>query len=175
MSELLDSMVIPGVQGGPLMHVIAAKAVGFGENLQPSFTTYAAQVISNAQALAAAMTDLGYQIVSGGTDNHLMLIDLRNKGVTGKEAQEALDHAGITVNKNAVPFDDKSPLITSGFRMGTPALTTRGMKEGEMKAIAGSIDKALQAHTDASALEAISREVKSLCAGFPLYPELTKA
>jgi glycine hydroxymethyltransferase len=175
MSELLDSMVIPGVQGGPLMHVIAAKAVGFGENLQPSFMTYAAQVISNAQALAAAMTDLGYQIVSGGTDNHLMLIDLRNKGITGKEAQEALDRAGITVNKNAVPFDDKSPLITSGIRIGTPALTTRGMKEGEMKAIAGLIDKALQARTDDSTLESISREVRNLCSGFPLYPELTKA
>ncbi|MCU0454044.1 MAG: serine hydroxymethyltransferase [Bacteroidetes bacterium] len=175
MSELLDSMVIPGVQGGPLMHVIAAKAVGFGENLQPSFKSYAEQVIKNAQALAGAMAELDYQIVSGGTDNHLMLIDLRNKGITGKEAQESLDQAGITVNKNAVPFDDKSPLITSGFRMGTPALTTRGMKEAEMRSIAGLIDRALRSRSDAAALKAISHEVKDLCSGFSLYAELVKA
>ncbi len=148
--------------------------MGFGENLLPSFKVYAEQVIKNAQAMAAALTDLGYQIVSGGTDNHLMLIDLRNKGITGKEAQEALDLAGITVNKNAVPFDDKSPLITSGFRMGTPALTTRGMKETEMKAIAQLIDRALQERASGSALAAISRDVKQLCSGFPLYAELVK-
>ena len=175
MSELLDSMVIPGVQGGPLMHVIAAKAVGFGENLRPEFIGYAKQIISNAQALSAALTEAGYQIVSGGTDNHLMLIDLRNKGVNGKEAQEALDLAGITVNKNAVPYDDKSPLVTSGIRLGTPALTTRGMKEPEMRAVASLIDRALQVRTDATALAAISGQVRELCAGFPLYPELTKA
>lgn len=175
MSELLDSMVIPGIQGGPLMHVIAAKAVGFGENLRPEFAGYARQIISNAQALAAALTGAGYQIVSGGTDNHLMLIDLRNKGVTGKEAQEALDLAGMTVNKNAVPWDDKSPLITSGIRVGTPALTTRGMKEPEMRSVAALIDKALRVRTDSSALAAISNEVRELCSGFPLYPELTKA
>ncbi|MEK6649761.1 MAG: serine hydroxymethyltransferase [Bacteroidota bacterium] len=175
MSELLDSMVIPGVQGGPLMHVIAAKAVGFGENLLPEFAGYAQQVIRNAQALASALTDAGYQIVSGGTDNHLLLIDLRNKGITGKDAQEALDLAGITVNKNAVPFDDKSPLITSGIRVGSPAITTRGMKEPEMRAVAGLIDRALQSRTDISALAAISGQVRHLCAGFPLYPELTSA
>ncbi len=130
-SELLDSMVIPGIQGGPLMHIIAAKAVAFKEALEPGFKEYSKQVIKNAQALADAMVHKGYNIISGGTDNHLMLIDLRNKNVTGKDAQEALDAAGITVNKNAVPFDDKSPLITSGIRVGTPALTTRGMKEAE--------------------------------------------
>lgn len=156
------------------MHVIAAKAVGFGENLRPEFAGYAQQIIRNAQALASALTDAGYQIVSGGTDNHLMLIDLRNREITGKDAQEVLDLAGITVNKNAVPFDDKSPLITSGIRIGTPAITTRGMKEPEMRAVAGLIDRALQSRTDVSALAAISRQVRELCAGFPLYPELTR-
>ncbi|MBI3578376.1 MAG: serine hydroxymethyltransferase, partial [Ignavibacteriales bacterium] len=141
MSELLDSMVIPGIQGGPLMHVIAAKAVGFHENLQPGFIKYSEQIVKNAKALANALTKRGYQIISGGTDNHLMLIDLRNKNVTGKDTQEALDQAGITVNKNAVPFDDKSPFITSGVRIGTPAITTRGMKEEEMEIIAGLIEK----------------------------------
>jgi glycine hydroxymethyltransferase len=175
MSELLDSMVIPGIQGGPLMHVVAAKAVGFGENLRPEFRSYAAQVIKNAQALAAALMSLGYTILSGGTDNHLMLIDLRNKNITGKEAQEALDVAGITVNKNSVPFDDKSPLITSGIRVGTPALTTRGMREREMAAIAGLIDRALAGRANAAALSAIANEVKALCSGFPLYPELAGA
>ncbi|MBE0556930.1 MAG: serine hydroxymethyltransferase, partial [Proteobacteria bacterium] len=131
MSELLDSMVIPGIQGGPLMHVIAAKAVGFGENLKPDFRSYSQQVIRNAQALAGALVQRGFQIISRGTDNHLMLVDLRSKGVTGRDAQESLDVAGITVNKNAVPFDDKSPFITSGIRIGTPAVTTRGMKEPE--------------------------------------------
>ena len=129
MSELIDSMVIPGIQGGPLMHVIAGKAVAFLEALRPEFTVYGRQVIANAQALAARLMAHGYYVVSNGTDNHLMLVDLRNKGLTGKEAQEALDAAGITVNKNGVPFDDKSPLITSGIRIGTPALTTRGMME----------------------------------------------
>ncbi len=174
MSELLDSMVIPGIQGGPLMHVIAAKAVGFGENLRPEFRTYAEQVIRNAQALASALSGLGFSILSGGTDNHLMLIDLRNKDVTGKDAQEALDLAGITVNKNSVPFDDKSPLITSGIRIGTPALTTRGMNEKEMEIIAGLIDHALAQRADEKGLAAIAREVKDLCSGFPLYPELAR-
>lgn len=171
MSELLDSMVIPGIQGGPLMHVIAAKAVGFGENLRPEFTEYARQIIRNAQALAQGLASRGFQIISGGTDNHLMLIDLRNKGVTGKQAQEALDVAGITVNKNAVPFDDKSPLITSGIRIGTPALTTRGMKEREMETIAGLIDRVIGAIDKPDVFEAVHCEVKSLCGSFPLYPE----
>jgi len=169
MSELLDSMVIPGIQGGPLMHVIAAKAVGFLENLQPEFETYAKQIIKNAQALASKLTSLGYNIISGGTDNHLMLIDLRNKNLTGKDAQEALDPAGITVNKNAVPFDDKSPLITSGIRVGTPALTTRGMKEPEMVIVGDLIDEVLRNMGNATVYKEVENKVKALCLGFPLY------
>lgn len=175
MSELIDSMVIPGIQGGPLMHVIAAKAVGFGENLRPQFAEYSRQVIRNAQALARALTDRGFQIISGGTDNHLMLIDLRNKNVTGKQAQEALDEAGITVNKNAVPFDDKSPFITSGIRIGTPALTTRGMKEPEMDRIAGLIDKVIQNIDKPDIFKSVHAEVETLCAAFPLYPEIGRS
>jgi glycine hydroxymethyltransferase len=174
MSELIDSTVIPGIQGGPLMHVIAAKAVGFGENLRPEFRTYAQQIIKNAQTLAQALLDRGYTLVSNGTDNHLMLIDLRNKNCTGKEAQEALDRAGITVNKNAVPFDDKSPLITSGIRVGTPAVTTRGMKEAEMNQIAELIDSVIQNRTNETILDKVKAEVESLCERFPLYPELRK-
>ena len=149
MSELLDKNVIPGIQGGPLMHVIAAKAVGFAENLQPAFAEYAAQIIRNAQALAAALIARGYHIISGGTDNHLMLVDLRNKGVTGKAAQNALEQAAITLNKNSVPFDDKSPLITSGIRIGTPAITTRGMGVAEMERIAALIDEVITHIDDA--------------------------
>ncbi|MGB2869742.1 MAG: serine hydroxymethyltransferase [Bacteroidota bacterium] len=172
MSELIDSMVIPGIQGGPLMHVIAAKAVGFGENLRPEFKSYARQIIANAQALAGALVKRGYDIISNGTDNHLMLIDLRNKNVTGKDAQEALDLAGITVNKNAVPFDDKSPLITSGIRIGTPAITTRGMMEPHMETIAALIDRVIAHHATPGLLKEVSEDVKNLCAKFPLYPEL---
>lgn len=175
MSELIDSMVIPGIQGGPLMHVIAAKAVGFGENLRPEFVQYSRQVIRNAQALARALTERGFQVISGGTDNHLMLIDLRNKNVTGKQAQEALDQAGITVNKNAVPFDDKSPFITSGIRIGTPALTTRGMKEPEMDRIAGLIDKVITNLDKPGILKSVHTEVETLCAAFPLYPEIGRS
>src|SRR5262249_27330994 len=153
MSELIDSMVIPGIQGGPLMHIIAAKAVAFKEALAPSFTEYAKQIIKNAQALAKKLLGLDYNIISGGTDNHLNLIDLRNKRITGKDAQNALEGAGITVNKNSVPFDDQSPLITSGIRIGTPALTTRGMKEAEMEVIAAWIDRVLTKPGD-SALQA---------------------
>jgi glycine hydroxymethyltransferase len=166
MSELLDKNVIPGAQGGPLMHAIAAKAVGFLENMQPSFGEYAAQIIRNAQVLADALTARGYHIISGGTDNHLMLVDLRNKGVTGKAAQEALDTAHITLNKNAVPFDDKSPLITSGIRIGTPAITTRGMGTAEMQQVAALIDDAITHIGDAARLQRISDEVRTLCAGF---------
>jgi len=173
MSELIDSMVIPGVQGGPLMHVIAAKAVAFGENLQPQYRSYAEQIIKNAQTLASSLTKRGYNIISGGTDNHLMLIDLRNKNLTGKESQEALDSAGITVNKNAVPFDDKSPLITSGIRIGSPAMTTRGMKEPEMDTIAEFIDRVLTNPSDEKTLQLVREDVKVLCNRFPLYPELT--
>jgi glycine hydroxymethyltransferase len=171
MSELLDSMVIPGVQGGPLMHVIAAKAVAFREALQPEFETYGMQVIKNAQTLAAGLIARGYNVISGGTDNHLMLLDLRNRDLTGKEAQEALDQAGITVNKNAVPFDDKSPLITSGIRIGTPALTTRGMKESEMETVAEMIDTVLSRIKEPSVGAEIAAGVEELCKRFPLYPE----
>jgi glycine hydroxymethyltransferase len=174
MSELLDSMVIPGIQGGPLMHVIAAKAVGFLENLQPEFETYARQIIRNAQALAKKLVNLGYNIISGGTDNHLMLIDLRNKNLTGKDAQEALDQSGITVNKNAVPFDDKSPLITSGIRIGTPALTTRGMKEPEMETVGELIDEVLRNIGKTSVYQDVEQKVMQLCQRFPLYSELIK-
>jgi glycine hydroxymethyltransferase len=172
MSEIIDSMVIPGIQGGPLMHVIAAKAVAFGENLQPQYRAYAEQIIKNAHALASSLTKRGYNIISGGTDNHLMLIDLRNRNLNGKESQEALDIAGITVNKNAVPFDDKSPLITSGIRIGTPAVTTRGMKEPDMEVIADFMDRVLNNRTDAKLLKHISEEVNTFCEGFPLYSEL---
>ena len=169
MSELLDSMVIPGVQGGPLMHVIAAKAVGFRENLQPEFKEYTAQVIRNAKALAEALMADGFNIVSGGTDNHLMLVDLRNKDVTGKSAQIALDKASITCNKNAVPFDDKSPLITSGIRLGTPALTTRGMKEPEMAEVAFLISRVIRGIEDDAEIGKVHSEVHDLCARFPIH------
>ncbi|MBS4029285.1 MAG: serine hydroxymethyltransferase [Ignavibacteriales bacterium] len=169
MSELLDSMVIPGIQGGPLMHVIAAKAVGFLENLQPSFETYAKQIIANAKALANKLISLGYNIISNGTDNHLMLIDLRNKNLTGKAAQEALDESGITVNKNAVPYDTQSPLITSGIRVGTPAITTRGMKEREMEIVGELIDEVLRNVGNKKVYEDVAEKVKALCLGFPLY------
>ncbi|AIE87243.1 serine hydroxymethyltransferase [Fimbriimonas ginsengisoli] len=168
MSELLDSQVIPGIQGGPLMHVIAAKAVGFGENLQPAFEEYGRQVIRNAQALAGALQALGYHIISGGTDNHLMLIDLRNKGITGKAAQLALDRANITCNKNAVPWDDKSPLVTSGIRLGTPALTTRGMRESEMKEVATLIDRVIRSADDEANLAGVKADVVALCSRFDL-------
>jgi len=172
MSELLDSMVIPGIQGGPLMHVIAGKAVAFKEALQPEFKVYAQQIIKNAQALAAKLVKLGFYIISGGTDNHLMLVDLRSKGVTGKDAQEALDEAGITVNKNAVPFDDKSPLITSGIRIGTPALTTRGMKEAEMEYTGELINEVIVNIGKHDVYKSVAKKVEELCIGFPLYAEL---
>lgn len=168
-SEIFDGTVMPGIQGGPLMHIIAAKAVAFGEALQPSFKEYAKQIIANAQALAQELISLGYDIVSGGTDNHLMLIDLSNKEITGKAAENALHDAGITVNKNMVPFDTKSPFVTSGIRLGTPALTTRGMKEEEMKMIARFIDRVLQDPENEQNLQTVNREVQELCAQFPLY------
>jgi glycine hydroxymethyltransferase len=172
MSELIDSMVIPGIQGGPLMHVIAGKAVAFGEALRPEFEQYSRQVIKNAQTLAARLVSLGFNVISGGTDNHLMLVDLRSKNLTGKEVQEALDEAGITVNKNAVPFDDKSPLITSGIRIGTPALTTRGMKEKEMEAVGDLIDEVVRNIGKKDVYASVARKVEQLCLRFPLYPEL---
>jgi glycine hydroxymethyltransferase len=172
MSELIDSMVIPGIQGGPLMHVIAAKAVAFKEALQGDFKKYAEQVIKNAQALSNKLTSFGFKIISGGTDNHLMLIDLRNKNITGKLAQENLDEVGMTCNKNAVPFDDKSPLITSGIRLGTPALTTRGMKEKEMEMIAGMINDVITDPASEDVKKSVRQKIEDVTSEYPLYPEL---
>ena len=169
MSELLDSAVFPGTQGGPLMHVIAAKAVAFKEALQPSFAEYAEQIVENAEALGAELKDRGYDLVSGGTDNHLLLIDLRNKGLTGKDAETALEAAGITANKNMVPFDDKSPFVTSGLRLGTPAMTTRGFGTDEFRRVGELIDQVLQDPENESVQEAVERDVKALCDEFPLY------
>jgi glycine hydroxymethyltransferase len=166
----VNKAVFPGTQGGPLEHVIAAKAVAFKEALDPSFTEYTKQIVSNARALASAMVKRGYQLVSGGTDNHLMLIDLRNKGLTGKVAETTLNHAGITVNKNTVPKETQSPFVTSGIRVGTPAVTTRGMKEAEMDAIAALMDRVLSAHDDPATIEDVRREVRELVNRFPLYP-----
>jgi glycine hydroxymethyltransferase len=168
-AKAVDKAVFPGTQGGPLMHEIAAKAVSFREALQPEFKSYCGQIIRNAQALAAALAGHGFQIVSGGTDNHLMLVDLRNKGVTGKVAEKVLGEAGITVNKNTVPKETQSPFVTSGVRIGTPAVTTRGMKEEDMGRIAGFIDRALAAPEDAPSLARIKQEVRELANAFPLY------
>ncbi len=165
----VNSKVFPGIQGGPLMHVIAAKAVAFHEALQPSFKDYAAQAIKNAQALAATLLETGYRLVSGGTDNHLMLVDLTDQEITGKEAEEALERAGITVNKNTVPNEQRSPFVTSGIRIGTPALTTRGMKEEEMQQIGKWINEILSDITNESVQKRILGEIRELCQQFPLY------
>jgi glycine hydroxymethyltransferase len=172
MSEIVDSNVMPGIQGGPLMHVIAAKAIAFGEALKPEFETYADQIIKNAKALASALLSKGYIVVSGGTDNHLFLLDLTNKNITGKVAENALHAAGITVNKNMVPFDKRSPFVTSGIRMGTPALTTKGMKEKEMEVIAGFIDAVLADPENETTIKIILREVIELNKGFQLYTDM---
>ncbi|HNR16371.1 MAG TPA: serine hydroxymethyltransferase [Chitinophagaceae bacterium] len=172
MSQLLDLAVFPGSQGGPLEHVIAAKAVAFGEILSEDFKSYGKQVIANAQAMAKAFVSRGYQLISNGTDNHLMLIDLRNKNLTGKKGQETLDKAHITLNKNAVPFDDKSPFVTSGIRVGVPAVTTRGMKEAHMETVVAFIDKVLMNADDESVITGVKEEVKTFMQQFPLYPEL---
>ena len=164
----IDRAVFPGIQGGPLMHIIAGKAVCFKEALSDSFKDYQYQVVANARALAGALTEKGFEIVSGGTDNHLMLVDLTNKGITGKDAQHMLDEVRITVNKNGIPFDTRSPFVTSGIRIGTPAVTTRGMKEEEMREIAGLIDMALSGNYEANKAEIISR-VNELTRRFPLY------
>lgn len=168
-SEVLDSAVFPGSQGGPLMHVIAAKAVAFGEALQPGFKEYQHQVIVNAATLAETFTEKGYNLVSGGTDNHLVLLDLRNKSLNGKIAEEALDRAGITVNKNMVPFDTESPFVTSGIRIGTPALTTRGFREAQFVRVAELIDTVLQNPEDERTLTSVKAKVKALCTEYPLY------
>ena len=168
-AKAIDKAVFPGLQGGPLMHVIAAKAVSFKEALLPEFTLYQQQVIKNAEKLAEALNEYGYQLVSGGTENHLLLVDLRNKNLTGKEAEETLDSIGITVNKNAVPYDTQSPLITSGLRLGTPAVTSRGMQEEEMKTIAGLINRALEKRRDQKALKEVQDQVSQLCQEYNLY------
>jgi glycine hydroxymethyltransferase len=160
------------MQGGPLEHVIAAKAIAFGEILSDDFTTYAKQVQVNAQAMAKAFVAKDYHLISSGTDNHLMLIDLRNKNITGKKAQETLDRAHITLNKNAVPYDDKSPFVTSGIRVGVPAITTRGLKEEHMQTVVDLIDKVLMNIDDASTIKTVADDVHSFMGGFPLYPEL---
>lgn len=167
-AKKIDSQVFPGVQGGPLMHVVAAKAVCFGEALQPEFRAYAEQVVRNAQALAARLAARGYRIVSGGTDNHLLLVDLRPKGLNGAEASEALDWAGITVNKNGIPFDTGSPMKPSGIRIGTPAVTTRGMKERDVETVADFIHRALEERERPESREAIRAEVFAFNQGFPL-------
>ena len=169
MSEIVDSNVMPGIQGGPLMHVIAAKAVAFGEALDNSFRTYTRQIVSNAKRLAQELTRLDYQLVSGGTDNHLMLVDLRNKNVTGKDTEKALEESGITVNKNMVPFDDKSPMITSGIRVGTPAVTTRGFNEDDMAEIASFIDRVVRNIGNEKVYAQVKEDVAALCGRYPLY------
>ncbi len=171
MSSLLDSGIFPGNQGGPLEHIIAAKAIAFGEALTDEFLHYMIQVKKNAAEMAEAFITKGYNIISGGTDNHMMLIDLRNKNITGKEAEEALGKAEITVNKNMVPFDDKSPFVTSGIRIGTAAITTRGLKEDAMKKIVELIDEALMNFEDDAELEAVSKKVNTMMAGLPLFKE----
>ncbi|WP_018631280.1 serine hydroxymethyltransferase [Niabella aurantiaca] len=172
MSQLLDLAVFPGMQGGPLEHIIAAKAVAFGEILSDEWTAYGKQIIANARAMAKAFVDKGYKLISDGTDNHLMLIDLRNKNLTGKKAQETLDKAHITLNKNAVPFDDKSPFVTSGIRVGVPAVTTRGMKEADVTQVAELIDKVLMNADDETVITSVKEEVKAFMQQFPLYPEI---
>jgi glycine hydroxymethyltransferase len=172
--KILNSRVFPGMQGGPLMHVIAAKAVALKEALMPEFKAYQQQIVKNAQALADELKNEGFRLVSGGTDNHLMLVDLTAKGVTGKDAQEALDRAAITVNKNGIPFDTQGPMVTSGIRIGTPALTTRGMKENEMRLIASLIADVINHINDEQKIKAVAEKVKTLCARFPLYAQRIK-
>lgn len=171
-SEVLDNSVMPGIQGGPLMHIIAAKAVAFGEALKPEFKLYAQQIIDNAKIMADEFISKEYQLISGGTDTHVILIDLTNKKITGKAAEKTLEVAGITINKNMVPYDEKSPFVTSGIRIGTPAVTTRGMQGEEMKKIVSLIDSAISNHDNQQKLLSIKDEVNDLCKSFPLYSEL---
>jgi glycine hydroxymethyltransferase len=168
----LDRALFPGVQGGPLMHVIAAKAVCFREAAEPGFQAYQQQVVKNAARLAGALAAAGFRIVSGGTDNHLMLVDVFTKGITGKVAEASLGRAGITVNKNAIPFDKNPPMVASGIRVGTPAVTTRGMRETEMDRIGDLIARVLDAPEDAAVAAMVKTEVEKLAAEFPLYPEV---
>ena len=172
--KAIDKEIFPGIQGGPLMHIIAAKAVAFKEALSPSFKDYQKQILANAKTLAESLIGLGYELISGGTDNHLMLVDLTKKEITGKEAEEALEKAGITVNKNTIPFETRSPFITSGIRLGVPAATTKGMKEEEMRYIAALIDRAIKGRTNPEGLEKIKEEVMELCKRFPFYGDKLK-
>jgi glycine hydroxymethyltransferase len=167
--KTLNSQIFPGIQGGPLMHVIAAKAVSFGEALDPKFKRYQKRVLENARTLAQELADAGFTLVSGGTDNHLMLIDLTNKDITGKDAEIALDKAGITVNKNTVPFETRSPFVTSGIRIGTPALTTRGMQPRDMRKVAAWIVESLAVRNNETRLFAISRKIERFASKFPLF------
>jgi len=169
MSSLLNSGIFPGNQGGPLEHVIAAKAIAFGEALTDEFLHYTIQVKKNAKMMAEAFAARGYEIISGGTDNHMLLIDLRNKNITGKEAEEALEKADITVNKNMVPFDDKSPFVTSGIRVGTPAITTRGLVETDMITVVNLVDEVIMSFNDEEQLEKIAEKVNNLMEGRPLF------
>ena len=173
-AKTLNSRVFPGMQGGPLMHVIAAKAVAFKEALQPEFKEYQQQIIKNAQAMADELKNQGFRLISGGTDNHLMLVDLTDKNVTGKDAQEALDRASVTVNKNGIPFDTKGPQVTSGIRIGTPAVTTRGMKENEMRLIASYISDVIKDINNEQKIKDVAKQVKGLCDQFPLYQRRIK-
>ena len=168
-AKAVDKIIFPGLQGGPLMHVIAAKAVAFKEALSSGFKTYQQQVVANAQALAQEFLSLGYRVVSGGTDNHLFLLNLTNKNITGKEAAAALDAAGIVVNKNAVPYDEKPPAVASGIRIGTPIVSTRGMGEAEMKQIVSFIDRVLSQSQDSKVQETVREEVKAFCTRFPIF------
>ena len=169
-AKKLDSAVFPGMQGGPLMHIIAAKAVALAEALKPEFKTYQHEIVSNAKFLAEKLSEKGFRLVSGGTDNHLMLVDLTSKGVTGKEAQIALDRAGITVNRNSIPFEKLSPMVTSGIRIGTPAATTRGFGHDEMSMIADWIDRVVAHINDDATIAKVRAEITELCRAKPLYP-----
>lgn len=173
-AKSIDRMIFPGLQGGPLMHIIAAKAVAFQEAMTPEFKEYQKQVIKNAQTMASELSDRGYEIVSGGTDNHLMLVDLSGNGITGDQAEKALDKAGITLNKNVIPFDKQPPAITSGIRMGTPIITTRGMKDKEAREIVGLIDRVLKHIDDKNLLDEVKKDVKALCKRFPVYSDRLK-
>jgi len=172
-ASAIDRAIFPGIQGGPLLHVIAAKAVALREAMTREFVDYQKQVVKNAKVLGESLRSRGYRLVSGGTDNHLLLVDLRKAGITGKEAEKILDEVGITVNKNTIPFDEEKPAVTSGIRIGTPACTTRGMKEREMEIIAECMDKALRGRDDSRILNQVKSQVRELCQKFPLYPEIT--
>jgi glycine hydroxymethyltransferase len=174
MSELLDSSVMPGMQGGPLMHIISAKAIAFGEALKEDFKKYAQKIVDNAKTMANSLMELDYDLVSKGTDTHVVLIDLTNKNISGKEAEKVLEAAGITVNKNMVPFDQRSPFVTSGIRIGTPAITTRDMGKEEMKEIVRMIDSIIRDSKNIENIHQVKAEVKNLCESYPIYKELAQ-